>query len=1131
MQEVDRQLNTDSAAPGATVARYVADIRRRAGWLGRVRVLAIGAVATVVLAVVFALVASYVVPSPGQVLAARVVAYGLLLATAVALVAWRVKDDRAIGHAERRVAAFDGRLRTWFDACRRDRQPGLLTQLATQTAAIAAANPPPQALPRKLFGLPIAASLAAVAVFAAFLVLAPTHVRLPAERLWLGDSLAETRPRIAVEPGNAVVARGADVLLRAEAVGFQPGDLDVHARFAGGDQWEQVTMTPSGQGRHEFVLVAVMEDADYYVSGAGVRSDRFRIDVADLPRITDVALALRFPDWTRLPERRQQHGDVAALAGTSVAVTARADMPVDKAWLVKTAADAGLPDTGGASAAAATALDLDEAGTDATANFVVDGDASWHIAIEHAGQRVPISRTFLIEELADEPPTVEFVFPGRDRSVSAIEEVALRFRAHDDYGIEALSLHYAINGGAWTKLESEIALGEPQANSDHVLSLETLRVSVPTPDAAAFEAAANERHMRPGDVISVYAEAHDHRQHTRSPLYFVDVRPFDKQYRQRADAGGGDGAGGGLELSSRQREITVATWNLLDRQGETEGGLGIEDQVDVLAILQGTLKDQVETLIARSEGRRLSADEEVSVFIAELESAAAAMAEAAEFLTARDLELAVAPEQRALQHLLTAEASLRDVDVTLSSRSDGDSVSQSLSEIANLELDTARNRYETLPSRSNEAAEDADDEWDRLTELARRQEALARQRERGEQQEQPLSRWQLEELKRELESLRERLARNASERQSGQLQQQGQQDGDAPSDRNSGSEATAGLDRAMADIERAMRQQQGGASSSAQEQGVGGNAMSEQLSAEALRRSALALRQGADALRERRVDDLARDLQQAERDAGDLLAEHRRIGDQLETLQDDLLRAERAGQRYRSRDYGLYEEAEAKRQMQQELTRLAADLSQLRDEVGAIPDARQAARQIDRALEDLVDSRINERLGVAAEYFEAGSPLYVLAQEAQVERTLAEFHERLGLAAAGLASVQAAAGRELGVDDVQRLRRELLALGADGELSEIQGLSRQAQRLARQLELADSPEGLAEMRAEYRGLGAGSDNEERLYRMTLAELDALEIALMQPAGAQVRASPPRDRAYQSEAVARYFRRLSCEDCP
>ena len=1061
-----------------TIAAYVERLRRRSTWLARVQLGSLGVLAAVATTVGFAVVAAYVVPSQGTVVAVRVALYALVAATLFACVRLSVGALRAVRRAERRLPVFDGRLRTWFDASRRTPPPALLGQLGAEALDVAKAHPPHRAFPGRLVAVPAGLAVLGLGLLAWFQVAAPQHMRLPAERLLLGDAFADTRPRIVVEPGDTVVSRGADVLLRAEAHGFAADALQLHAKFAGAPDWELADMLPGALSPHEFVMVAVTEPVDYFVSAGSVRSDRFRIEVADLPLVDALDVVLEYPAWTRLEPHHQDHGDVAGVRGTEVAVTVGVTAPMADAKLV-------LDD-------GTIALDAKNGAT-----FVIEGDGSWHVAAAHRGELVRISESFLIEAVEDLPPEVEFAFPGRDRSASAIEEVALRFRARDDFGVDGLDLHYAVNGGDWTVAPAAVESGERDALSDHLLSFEDLE-------------AGDGRAIRPGDVVSLFAEARDHGHSTRSALYFVDVRPFDKRYRQRADSGGGGGSAGGggngLELSARQRDITAATWNLIrERDAGRRAGTDLDDQTDVVGILQTTLKDQVDTLIVRSEGRRLSFDEEVGVFVEELKAASVAMETAAATLATRDLDGAVAPEQRALQHLLTAEASLRDIDVTLTrSDSAGDAVSRSLSELADLELDPTRNRYETPDTPTFGQADPVDDgdEWERLTELARRHEELARRRERGETQETPLSRWQLERLKRELETLRERLA-----------------DADSgPTAARRGAQASGGAEiaDAIARLERAMDDS---------------NPDRSEAEAEAFRQGAAALRDSAERLRQRGVDDLARRLRNAEQETGDLLGDHRRIGERLDELQQELLRATRAGERRRYRDYGFDREAETKRRMQDDLTRIAADLADIRQGLERIPDSGAAvARQVDRALDELAESRINERLGLGAEYFEMGNPLFVIAQENRVGSALEDLRERLDLAAGRMESVRAGSNANPTVDDLQRLRRRLQDIGVGGPLSDLEDVASAARRLSRQLGDGVGSLDLEATRARYRGLGASEDNRERLYRLTLDELDRLEVALGKVEAGSVRATPPRDSGYESAAVARYFRQLSCDDC-
>ena len=70
--------------------------------------------------------------------------------------------------------------------------------------------------------------------------------------------------------------------------------------------------------------------------------------------------------------------------------------------------------------------------------------------------------------------------------------------------------------------------------------------------------------MTPGDLVSYYAVARDRENTARTDIFFIDIQPFDRRYSQSQQSGGGGGAGGQqAEISDRQREIIVSTWNLI----------------------------------------------------------------------------------------------------------------------------------------------------------------------------------------------------------------------------------------------------------------------------------------------------------------------------------------------------------------------------------------------------------------------------------------------------------------------------------------------------------------------------------------------------------------------------------------
>lgn len=1049
-----------------TPGNYLEAARRRLRLVFGLR----GAAAVVLSALAVTAVAAWLimtlVPAAATLGWLRVLLYGALAAAAALLVWWPQTPGRAARALEGRVPAFGGRLTTWLDGARRGEDSTLFVLLSRQTARIAEAHPVDRVLPARLLVWPAAVAVLGAGLLAA--VLTGSHPwQLAAQRLWTGSLLADAQPRIVVSPGDTVVRRGSDVMVDAEAAGFQPGSMDVHAAFGTG-AWERAPMSQLSDEGYGFVFVGVTEDIEYYVSARGLTSSRHRIRVADLARVTDVSVTYRFPAWTGLDDSRLARGDVRALPGTRVEVTATTDRPLGGAVLVVNG------DT----------REMSAEGEALRASFEVTRPGSWHVAVRHQGELARISDTWLIEVAEDAAPEVAFTFPGHDRKATAIEEVAVEFEARDDYGIQSLALNYAVNGGAWkeVKLDGDAA--------GHVLRLEELRA----PDGGG------ERALRPGDVISLYGEAQDHSQSSRTALYFVDVRPFDMRYRESQQMGGqGPSEGGGFDIAERQRDILSATWNLVNKR-ETTDRRTLKDEADVLAMLQRTLRDQVETLVTRSRARGLGGEDELAAFLKELSAALEHMEPAASSLEALELMEAVPAEQQALQHLVTAESSVRDVDVSLS-RGDGRGTSgRSLGELIELEMDPERNRYEMpqQPSFGEEAGEaQQQEEWKRLEELAARQERLARQ-----QREDPASlpsRWEQARLQRELEEMRREL-----ESQRG----------------SSGAASAESAGRALDDVRAAQQALEG-----------------QDADPRARQQASDALRRAAETLRETSRSNLEERLARAGRRVSNLEADQDRVMEALDELQQSALERARSGQRASRSDYGMQTFGAVKRRMQDDLADLRGEMADV-SEALAQRDA-EGARMLDRAVRELDEARVDERLAASAEAFEMGQPLYVIGSETLVEDALQRLGRRIDQARDAVARDGGETADPL--QEVRSLRRRLTEARTDdgrpaeGEVAEV------VRSLARLAPRDDGQDTARDGAARGRGAtgsrtavdpgvyvirGVASENTESLYRMTLERLDLIEATLESADSPPIRAQEPRDSHRDSAAAARYFRELS-----
>ncbi|MEM8765975.1 MAG: hypothetical protein AAGE43_00920 [Pseudomonadota bacterium] len=1104
-------------------------------------------IALVVLTGTIAYALVTLVPAGGWVVSARLALYSALAVALIGLVRFVFNRRRSADTLEALVPAFAGRLRTWFDADERGDASPMLTLLARDVSRVAEQSPPRRTLPARQLYLP--AAVAAIAAVAFLWLLgagpgSPSPLQLAALRLWTGELFTAAAPRIVVTPGDTVIPRGSDLVIEATASGFAPSAMALHAEFDGISGWETAPMARLGDGRYGFVFVGVNEAVSYYAGAAGISSERHVIRVADLPKVTDLVLEYRYPDWTELPARERREGDIAALAGTRIGITATTDAPLSEALIVVNG----------------EVLDAEAEGRFARGAFEVVEAGNWHLAVRHEGTLARISDSYFIDVVADQPPELAFSWPGHDVQATAIEERTLRFAASDDFGVRSLTLHYAINGGPWESAELSLPGAAPDAaetadaassqpagsqptgfkptdtTSEHTLELETLRVMAPLPDAPA-------RPLRAGDLISFYAQAQDHAQEARTSLYFIDVRPFDRSYREsQTMAGqGGQGGGGADELVQRQREIVTATWNLRNRLSRGEGEPGDEDQAEVLALLQRTLADQVTTLIERAAARRLTVDEEIDTFSRELTSATEDMIPAAEELEAQALEAAIAPAQQALQHLLAAQATVNDVDVSMGSSDMRGTTGRSLSELMDLEMDQERNRYETPqnPTGGN-APEPESEEWQQLKELADRQEALARQQSLGE--ESLASRWQQERLQRELERLQEELERRQRQAQQQSLSRQSQGSGGA----SSSSEA---LDNAISELNRAR-------------QSISESLAREQSDPAASRAATEAIRRASEQLRDEAVGNLNERLARSERSVQNLLADQRNIMDRLDEVQDDALEA-RDGIERRFDDYAMEAYADRKRRMQDDLNDLTRELGAL----GRAMEDGDTAAVLAEANRELAEERLDERLAASADAFEFGRPLYAIGNEAAVERALERLAGRLAQARRMLASSDGQSSENSTLAEVRELRAQLAEMtGGNGSASppggsqpgalggavpnsnsgggafdqsalsqnaasrnEMEALLRRADALEYRLgqELGEEFRfDTRYSREAYSERGTNAANTQVLAELMSDRLDLMEAALTNRGTLPIRAQEPRDEGRDSDAAARYFETLS-----
>lgn len=923
----------------------------------------------------------------------------------------------AADEAERRSARFGGRLRTWVDekarAANRGRAPSpLLGLLAKDAEQAASAVPLDFVVSRARMAALAAAGCLGLTTLLWLGTSGPGYWQYGTAKLWAGWFLAQDEPLYAlrVEPGDATIRRGGRLDVTAVPVGFEPGLVEIHAKFESSVDWERAPMSPRLQGGgYAFSFALVREPLRYYVEAGRLRSREFEVGVVALPAVESIRLEYEFPGWSGLaPSVEDPGGDISAVPGTRVAVVLTTDKPLEGGRLIVDG-DA-VPVRG------------------SRAEIEVAEDGAYHVAALYRGELVRLTEDYFITAVPDRKPEVRIVEPGRDWRASSIEEVAVRARASDDFGLRRFELRYAVNGVAQEPVALPLRRGAERAEAGHLFCLEDFGEpgSAAAPPAArtwvGLPPAAPEASLIPGDIISYYAVAADAKREVRTDMYFVTVQPFERRFSQSQQAGGQGAAGQRQdEISRRQKEIALATWNLIQERDAEDGReeSKLRESAAMLAELQATLMQQAQTLVQRTRARQLTArDPQFERFAELLERAAKFMEPAAEALAEYRLDDAVSPEQQALQYLLRAEALFTDIQLSMSQNGAGGGASRDLAEMFELEMDMEKNQYETGGGASGQQLEqEVDEAMRKLEELARRQERLA---DRAEDRDRASfeQRWQQEMLRREAEDLKRQLEQ-LQRRQQGQ--QQASAAGGARAQSAGGQGSRQDLSRAIERLERASEEMQRGSR--------GGDPRAAAAGAQR------ELRQAAEELAQHRQRQGQRELGALAQEAEELVDEQERTaaavdkslqvalqalraqgGRNTGNLPTGMTRAEEMELADRKRELGA-RLAEVERRMQRQ-----AQLLREQD--------RETSRALTNALLDLQQSDAAPAIQNASQLIRRGLAPYVASNEEAVSRALRRLRDNLREAGelaqqAGGGEDARARGLEQLLADVERLRRGL----------------------------------------------------------------------------------------------------------
>lgn len=781
-------------------------------------------------------------------------------------------------------------------------------------------------------------------------------------------------PALAVSPGSARVPKNSVQEIQAEVSGFVPESIALY--YSEDDStWNKAEMEATMQeGQYLYSFFSLNQDMKYYVKAGEELSDIYEFTVYEAPGIKRVDLRYNYPGYTGLPPKTEvDTGDIWAPEGTRVRVTAVTDKPLEGAEIVL-----------GDGKQLQTSIVND---TLATASLTVSADSYYRITITgRDGLSNEPPPEYYIHALPDQPPLLSLERPGRDIKASMVEEVPIEVRAEDDYGVPSVKLHYSINGGAETQIDlplepiADEGQGLQEFEGEHLFYLEDLDV-------------------QPGDFLTYYFKAADNTQNSQAAvsteIFFIEVRPFEKQFFRALSQGGmGGGGGPGGRLSQTQKEIVVATWKLLGRK-ETLSPDELASDTQVILDSQTNLLEVTQSALAQMQQRSLFSGEEGGDITEHYMQASEAMQQAIDHLKEDALESALPREKEALAALLAAEAQLKEVQLQQGQGGGNMADLQQLSELFDQEMDKLANKYETLRNNQQQRNnEELNDTLEKVKELARRQQQFNQQMRDLANKSEEEKRRQIEELRRQQDEIRRQAQELAR-----QMQQQQQRNSDLPRD--------------MQESLRKATSEMTNASNNLRNQNT---ELATAKSTRALNR----LKQLENSLRQNQKESLRREL-------NDLEQQFRRMAEAQKQLSEDVNELSSQEENLETR---LKEAQHQQSQIREEMTDANKQLQSL------VKQSREAQNEISREMNKV--SQDIERFGIDEKMQQAEK----LLQEKQVrsaqraEKELAASMEKLEEEMTRLRGLMAETEEEkldLALSQTRRLRDQLESMRREAQ--------------------------------------------------------------------------------------------------
>ena len=902
----------------------------------------------------------------------------------------------------------------------------------------------------------------AAAVFAGCALIAlifPAELNISLNRLL--SPWEKTEPvfttKLTVEPGNARILRGRSLAINLEVTGkaadkarliYKKGDSAADTESQG----QEIDMMQIEGEKHRFgyEIFNINENMEYYVTANGIESERYTVEVFDMPKVTAVEVTYAYPEYTQLnPITQQGEGDIRAVAGSQAEVRITTNKAIESATLTVEAQDP-------------TPMLISDGRTlTTTLDVLTDGKYTVKLlCVDGFNNQTPIEYT--ITAIPDEPPEVAIKEPGRDIKATKLEEVKVLAEAADDYGVENMTLMYSVGSG------------EPQE-----LEAETVEVKEKKIISGAYVFYLEELDVEPGEIISYYAQATDNNTRTgpgtgTSELYFIEVRPFNERYMQM-DAEGQQAPEGQPfpNLIADQRAIIKNTWKHIHSRPSpmTEN---YQSAVKKIGDEQDQLKDKTQRVTDELSMSMRDANVDPEMLM-NLEEAVAKMGEASGELHAIKPKAALPHEQDALELLTKA---MMELDKVLTRMRSGGSQAAA----DNIEMDM-EDLQDTIEQDENELDEQMSEQTQELLDQAR--DMLSQQEQLTEQSQQMAREGQPSQREMQQNSQQEQQMAGQAQQMAEQAQQMGQSSGQGAGQSNTGQrmvQAGEALQRASENMQAASENMGAG-------QPQMGAAKGEKAE-ENLQQAIEDLEKVAAQYTDQALESVTETLDQ-------LVADQSEVQEQTETLEEEDRRNDIGPEDLRNAS----ELANQQRNLRRDLEQLQRNLSNLRE---ALSDNEpQAARNVGDANRRIIEEQVPENMEDAQRALQWRNFQSSDREQREVLDTLLEARDDLQQARTNLAETEeeqldAALDQiESWAAQMEDIQRELEAMDnqetplTPEQEARQQQLSEQQEQIQQRAQDAMEAQGQGDAQGDEQAQAGGAESDRELSELWLGAIRAM----------------------------------------